>query len=393
MNSLPLALALVLMAPAASAFSFAAREQQDSREISRADVDAAVNQLGSLEYEVRSRASRTIRRAPAAVAVPALTDAATSHKDGYARFRALVLLTGFNDPRTDALMLQLLADPNDRVRAVAYGWFEHRPNSEAALKMLPALKEEASEFVRPALTRTLAAHDAPDVRPAMTALVTRGQDFFRSIVIEALGEYKARYAAAAIADVARLDGPLQDDAALALGKIGDRQYLTTLAEIQRTAPRERQPAIAAAICLLGTNCAAHEQYLADALRFGIAHPEYQPLLRAAANGLAALAVAGRTTALETLVDAGLPSKDPARAAIALALGTVSMRNTSLLLEWMANRRDHDAIAVLLQEAFDMLEEDLEEERFYVTVRRRYWEAAEGSGVRVAAETLIRKLEF
>ncbi|HUF23059.1 MAG TPA: HEAT repeat domain-containing protein [Vicinamibacterales bacterium] len=357
------------------------------------DLDAAINSLGSLQFPVRSEASRVIRRAPPAQVVPALIEAAANHKDGYTRFRALVLLTGFNDPRADALMLQLLADPNDRVRAVAYGWFEHRPNPEAAAKMLAALDDEASEFVRPALTRTLAAHDAAGTRAAMTRLVTRGQDFFRSVVIEALGDHKAAYAADAIADVAKLDGPLQDDAALALGKIGDRRFLTTLAEIQRTAPREHQPAIAAAICLLGVNCEAHQKYLADALRFGIENPDYQPLLRGAANGLAVLAVAGRQSALETLVDAGLPSRDPARAAIALALGTVSLRNPMLLLEWTATRKDVKAVAELLRESFDMLEEDLEEERFYVAVRRRYWQEPDGSPLKAAAETLIRTLEF
>lgn len=381
MKTLALALLLAVAAPSAA------------QEISQAEIDAAVNQLGSLEYPVRSQASRTIRRAPVAAAVPALVEAASTHKDGYTRFRALVLLTGFNDPRADALMLQLLADPNDRVRAVAYGWFEHRPNPAAIAKMLPALEEEASEFVRPSLTRTLAAQESADARKAMTALVSRGQDFFRSVVIEALGDYKAAHAAAAIAEVAKLDGPLQDDAALALGKIGDRKYLPVLAEIQRTAPRERQPAIAAAICLLGVNCAAHEEYLVDALQFAIENPDFQPLLRGAANGLAALAVSGRESALEALVKAGLPSKDPARAAIALALGTVSMRNTSLLLDWMSKRDDGEAVAELLQESFDMLEEDLEEERFFVTVRRSYWAAPEGSPVRNAAEILIKKLEF
>lgn len=357
------------------------------------DLAGSIDNLGSLDFAVRSAASRAIRRAPPAQAVPALLDAAANHKDGFTRFRALVLLTGFNDPRAGALMLQLLADPNDRVRAVAYGWFEHHRHPEAAKTMLAALDNEASEFVRPSLTRALAADGSTSAREAMTALVTRGQDFFRSVVIEALGDYKAAYAAAAIAEVAKLDGPLQDDAALALGKIGDRAYLTTLAEVQRTAPRERQPAIAAAICLLGVNCDAHERYLAEALTFAIANPDYQPLLRGAAGGLAALAVAGRQSALQTLVDAGLPSRDPARAAIALALGTVAMRNTPMLLEWIATRDDMAPIAELLAESFDMLEEDLDEERFYVTVRRSYWQAADGSPLKAAAEVLIRTLEF
>ena len=382
-----IALAFVLL------FSGQASQDAPLAAVSRSELGAAIDQLGSLEFPVRTEASRVVRRTPPAQAVPALIEAAASHRDGYVRFRALVLLTGFNDARAETLMLQLLKDPNDRVRTVAYGWFGEHRNPEALAVMLDALDDEASEFVRPTLTRAVAAYDTPDVTKAMTALVLKGQDFFRSIVIEALGDQRATYAVGPIAGVARLDGPLQDDAVLAIGKIGDKTQLSLLAELQRSAPRENQPAIAAAICLLGVNCAAHERYLAEMLTFAIENPDYQPMLRGAANGLSALAVAGRPSALETLVDAGLPSRDPARAAIALAIGTVALRNASALLDWTAGRDDAQAVAELLRESFDMLEEDLEEERFYVTVRRRYWQAPDGSALRRAAETLIRVLEF
>ena len=53
----------------------------------------------------------------------------------------------------------------------------------------------------------------------------------------------------------------------------------------------------------------------------------------------------------------------------------------------------DPAIELLREAFDMLEEDLEEERFYVTVRRAYWAAPAGSPARKIADLLIQKLEF
>ena len=53
----------------------------------------------------------------------------------------------------------------------------------------------------------------------------------------------------------------------------------------------------------------------------------------------------------------------------------------------------DPATELLREAFDMLEEDFEEERFFATVRRAFWQAPEGSGARRVAETLIRRLEF
>ena len=84
---------------------------------------------------------------------------------------------------------------------------------------------EESEFVRPALTRALAAlrRRSPRRKTLMTTLVMRGQDFFRSVVIEALGDYRAAYALKPITEVAKLDGPLQDDAVLALGKIGDKR--------------------------------------------------------------------------------------------------------------------------------------------------------------------------
>src|SRR5204863_5585785 len=139
---------------------------------------------------------------------------------------------------------------------------------------------EAGEFVRPALVRALAAlgEDAR-VRQALLREVTRGQDFFRSAVIEALGDHKAAYAFDAITGVAKLEGPLQDDAALALGKIGDQRALETLAALQRTAPRQTQPSIAAAICLLGINCSSHEHYLVEALTFSDKNIGFQELLR------------------------------------------------------------------------------------------------------------------
>ena len=79
--------------------------------------------------KTRTEAARTVRRAPAAEVVPALAAAAVSHKDGYVRYRALVLLAGYGDASAGLTMRKLLADPNDRVRAVTYGWFEHHPQS------------------------------------------------------------------------------------------------------------------------------------------------------------------------------------------------------------------------------------------------------------------------
>lgn len=389
-------------APQASAQAPAAPAAQakpaPAEALTPSQVKSAVDLLGSIDFPVRMDAGRTVRRAQPAVAVPALIAAITNHTDWYVRFRALVLLAGFNDPRAGETMLKVIDDrndKNDRLRAVAYAWFEHHPDPSMAPRLLKALDREESEFVRPALTRALAAHGVKTaaVRETMNGLVMKGQDIFRAAVIEALGDYRGAYALQPITEVARLDGPLQDDAVLAIGRIGDKRGLGVLAELQQGAPRTLQPSIAAAICLVGSNCGSHTGYLLETLRFALGNPGYQELLRATVRGLAALAIAGHENAAAALFERGVPSRDPERAAIALALGSVALRNTPLLLEVLEAQDDLAAAIELLREAFDMLEEDFEEERFFVAVRRAYWAAPAGSRGRTIADTLIQRLEF
>jgi len=371
-----------------------AQEPASPQSVSPAQLQAAISKLGDLDYATRTNASRAVRRAASAQAVPALLQAVSDQGDGYVRYRSLVLLTGFNDPRTRDAMVESLASPNDRLRIAAYEFFEHNPDRAMVPQFLSALEKESGEFVRPALVRALAAlGDDPRVRQALLREVPRGQDFFRSAVIEALGDYKAQYAVDAIIAVAKLEGPLQDDAAMALGKIGDKRALETLAAIQRTAPRKSQPAIAAAICLLGVNCESHLGYLVDTLKFSDKNEGFQELLRGAASGLGALAVAGRTEAAQALIDIGVPSKDPTRAPVALALATVALRNTPLMLALVEKLQDRDAALSLTAEGFDMLEEDLDKERFFALVRRAYWESPAGSPRRALMQTIIGKLDF
>jgi hypothetical protein len=367
---------------------------QGRGQVSPAQLKAAIDNLGKFESEARTEAARTVRRAAAAQAVPVLMDAASSHPDGFVRFRALVLLSGFNDPRARDVMSAALDDPNDRLRTVAYAYFEHNRERGMADRLLKALQKEDGEFVRPALTRALAAYgDDPNVQAALTKLVMSGQDLFRSAVIEALGDYRATYAVAPITTVANLDGPLQEDAVLALGKIGDKKSVAVLASLQGAAPRLRQPPIAAAICLLGTNCGSHQKFVIDTLMFAMKNIGFQDLLRASARSLGVLAGGGREDAAGTLIDLGASAKDPARAPVALAFGTVALRNTPLVLKVLASRADLSDGALLLRDAFDMLEEDYEEERFFATVRRAYWQAATGSAERRVSDALIQTLEF
>ena len=376
------------------------QEPTAPQSVSPAQLQAAIAKLGDLDYTARTTASRTVRRTPNAQAVPALLQAVSEQADGYVRYRALVLLTGFNDPRTKDAMRESLGSPNDRLRTVAYSFFEHNPDRAMLPQFMTALDKEHAEFVRPALVRAVASiaagsqgEDIGRARQALVREVSRGEDFFRSAVIEALGDYKAQYAVDALIAVAKLDGPLQDDAALALGKIGDKRALDTLAAIQRTAPRPAQPSIATAICLLDVNCEAHESYLVETLKFSDRNPGFQELLRGAAAGLGALAVAGRAEAAQALVDLGVPSKDPTRAPVSLALATVALRNTPLTLAMLEQHPNRENAIVLLAEGFDMLEEDLDKERFFAFARRTYWESPDTSPRRALMQTLIGKLDF
>lgn len=360
----------------------------------QSSLSAAIDQLVSFDYAQRTNAARQVRRAPAAEAVPALIAAAREHKDSYVRYRALVLLAGFGDTTAAPTMKALIADPNDRVRAVVYAWFERAPDPSVVPQMVAALDRERSEFVRPALTRALAAaHAVPEARAAITPAILQGEDFFRGSVIEALGDYGARWAVPAIEEVARLDGPLQDDAVTALGKLGERRSLVLLAELQKTSPRETQPSLAAATCLITKDCASHEEYLRKTLTFAASDSQYQPLLRSAAFALAALGARGSAPALSSLLDVAEPSVDPARAALALAVGHVALRNPSVVLDALEGRKDRAAAIAVLQDAFDMLNEDFEEERFFVEIRRAFWAAPEGSARRAVAQALIDTLEF
>jgi HEAT repeat protein len=369
-------------------------QERGPSEIDHEALVQAIDRLGDLDYDTRMTAARTVRRTPARQAVPALAEAYDSHGDGFVRYRSLVLLTGFADPRTRDAMLEALDSPHDRLREVAYGYFEHHPSVDLVPRLLERLAREEGEFVRPALVRALAVHrDDPRVHEPLLRDVMRGVDYFRSTVIEALGDYRWTAAIDAITAVAMLEGPLQDDAALALGKIGDKRVLDTLAGLQRAAPREHQPAIAAGICLLGVNCTSHVGYLERTLAFADRNPGYQELVRGAATGLGAIAARGNAEALQILLRIGIPSQDPVRAPITLAVGLVALRNTALMLDTLEGYADQAGAVGLLAEAFDMLEEDLEEERFFVTVRRAYWEAPEGSARRALCERLITVLHF
>jgi hypothetical protein len=79
--------------------------------------------------------------------------------------------------------------------------------------------------------------------------------------------------------------------------------------------------------------------------------------------------------------------------VALALGTVALRNTPLMLSVLGRHADRERAIGLVAEGFDMLEEDLDKETFFAATRRAYWGSPEGSPTRDLMQTLIGKLDF
>ena len=355
------------------------------------DLGRNIDALSSFEYSSRMNAARALRRVAPADVVPALIEAARRHSDEFVRYRAVIVLTSFNDRGTPELMRTFLQDRNDRVREVAYRWFERNPNPALSPALLSALNTEQSEFVRPALVRAVAALPRNDaVQRALIAEIGRGFDFFRSAVIDALGDYRATYAIDAISAVAGNDGPLQDDAVLALGRIGDRRALTTLSTLTNTSG-EVAAALQAAQCMLGDTCAPRIEWLTTTARSPSVRPE---AVRAAVAALGAIAqedAAARTALLALAQDA------PERVGheVALAFSGVALRRPAEVLMWLsaASEGERSKAIELLREGFESLEEDFAEEQFFATIRAAYWKETEGSSTRNLIATLIEKLEF
>jgi len=365
------------------------------------DIRAAVDQLGDFDYGVRMEASRTLRRADVDTSFPALLDAVEHHGDSYVQFRSIVLIYGLDLPQGETVFQEALDSQNDRVRAVAYEYFEQTPSAVVVPKLLAALDTETSEFVRPYLVRALAANaDAPAVRERLILDIDRGQGYFRGAVIEALGDHSAVYAVESLIPIIEDSGPLRDDALLALGKIGDGRVLAPLRVVQEDADATLQPIVSATACLLDISCEAQLSYIVDALRYAAAAEDgdNQELLRSASTALAALAVDGQRGALAALFEVGLTASETARAPIALALGAVALRNPMAVRAALAGDNASstsvpEAELLLLRDAFDMLDEDFAEERFYVLMRQDYWAGLGDARAKAIAEAAIRILEF
>jgi hypothetical protein len=358
-----------------------------------ASVSAQIGNLSSLDYSTRTKAAQSIRRLPATEAVPALVDAVKKHPDEFVRYRAFIVLSSFNDRGTAELARGLVGDANDQLREVAYKWLELHPDPGMVPALLSSLQSEQAEFVRPAVVSAMAAlGEDPRVQKALLGEIGRGLDFFRSAVIEALGRRRAAYAVDGIAAVAKLQGPLQDDAVIALGRIGGTRAVATL-----TALATESPAPAFALTLRASRCMAGEQCDAaiEAIATAVAAPSASAaVLRAGMSGLTAIAANGNqpaTAALVTLASRGGVIRDQA----AIGLATVAVRDPDSTIAWLdrASPQTRETAIALLKDGFDDLEEDFGEEQFFAAARATYWKAADGSGTRSLASLLIQRLEF
>ena len=355
------------------------------------DLKTNIANLSALDYPVRMRAARLIRRTSEKQAVPALVEAARRDPNEFVRYRALVLLTSFNDRGTRDLMRELIRDRNDRVREVVYKWLERNPDPQLAMSLLTALQTEESEFVRPALVGALAALGADGtVQRALIAEIPRGLDFFRSAVIEALGRHRAIYAVDGIAATSRLEGPLQDDALLALGRIGGTRAAAAINEFKKGTP-EATEMMHGVRCLLEEMCTQHIAALVGAVSSDEGRPS---TIRGAIDALEAVAQNRNEAALTALLT--VASKQSAlREQIAVAFSTVALRQPDWIVERIdaGDKSSREALITMLKDGFDSLEEDFDEEQFFAAVRAGYWRASDGSSSRALAETLIQKLEF
>jgi HEAT repeat protein len=356
-----------------------------------ADLKAHVGNLASIDYPTRMNAARMVRRVDAPAAVSALREAVAKHPDEFVRYRAFILLSSFNDRATGDLVRALLRDRNDRLRESAYKWLELHPDQSMTATLLAALQTEQAEFVRPALVGAIAAlGDSPQAQRALVPEVTRGVDFFRGAAIDSLGRHRAAYAVEAIAGVATLEGPLQDDAVLALGRIGGPRARTALAGLKNV-PAALTPTIRAAQCLAGDPCEPVLKMLGETATAGGVSAA---AMRAAITALSALVANGNraaTAALVALADRGAVVRDQS----ALAFAAAAVRNPEHVIGWLdASPEPVRGTAIaLLKQGFEDLEEDFGEEQFFATARAFYWKSTDGSPGRNLAAALIQQLEF
>ncbi len=329
----------------------------------REDVDRLIDRLGSFDVDVRTDAARAIRRAPGTVALPALMDAASGHADGFVRRRALVLISGYDDPRVPDQMEVAVTEANEGLRTIAFRYFERHPAPRLTPVLLKALSTEAGEFARPALIRALAAHGRDlKVQRALLQELSRGADATRGTTIEALGDHKATYALKSLAPIAKTEGPFQAQAALAL-------------------------------CQLANDCSARRDELVKELDEPGPYVGFEAAVRDAAFGLSTLAAGGDAAAGRALVAAATDADERLGSVLAEATADVVLRRADSAISFFSGADNTNAAIAVLRRGLAARADDFGEEQLFAQLRAGYFAEAEGSPVRELIQTLINTLEF
>jgi hypothetical protein len=142
------------------------------------------------------------------------------------------------------------------------------------------------------------------------------------------------------------------------------------------------------------NCAVQDEFLKKSLAFAAAHEDRASFLSRVTHALDSLATTNHAPALATLLDAGIPAKDPTRSVIAVSVGTVALQNPLAVLSALESRADLPASLTLLRDGFDLLsEEDFGQERFYFAIRQAVAAAPAGSKRRQVGTAILDALEF
>ena len=106
-----------------------------------------------------------------------------------------------------------------------------------------------------------------------------------------------------------------------------------------------------------------------------------------------MASKGDADAIDGLIDVAIEAPVAARERIAIVLASLAMRQPSVLLAYLEMRADLEAAILVGRDGFDILDEDLAEERFFMTARASFWANPEGSRARSVAGRVIELLEF
>ena len=229
----------------------------------------------AISTTTRGPAPRARSVAPRATqAVPALLQAVAEHRDGYVRYRALVLLTGFNDPRTQRRHSRVAEEPE---RSPADGGLQlSRAQTRIARCSRTARGagdragrvRQAGADPRAGRSRRRSARSErarPRGRPRRGFLPQRGDRGARRLQGAATRSTRSPRWRCSKARCRTTPRSRSGRSATS-----ERSKFWPACSAPRRGPT--QPTVAAAICLLGVNCESHENYLIQTLRFADANP-------------------------------------------------------------------------------------------------------------------------